>query len=69
MSSETCDVRPPARYPSGLTRTERLHSVQTRSVGTGANADDLVAGFRPGIRATALRAAVTPLADVGSTVE
>ena len=31
-------------------------------VATGTNADDLVAGFRPGIRAAAERGAVTPLA-------
>ena len=34
-------------------------------VATGTNADDLVAGFRPGIRAAADRGAVTPLADAG----
>jgi uncharacterized protein len=34
-------------------------------VATGTNADDLVAGFRPGIRAAAERGAVTPLADAG----
>lgn len=36
-------------------------------VATGTNADDLVAGFRPGIRAAAERGAVTPLADAGLT--
>jgi uncharacterized protein len=36
-------------------------------VATGTNADDLVAGFRPGIRAAAERAAQTPLADAGIT--
>lgn len=36
-------------------------------VATGTNADDLVAGFRPGIRAAAQRGAVTPLADAGLT--
>ncbi len=36
-------------------------------VATGTNADDLVAGFRPGIRAAAERAARTPLADAGLT--
>lgn len=36
-------------------------------VATGTNADDLVAGFRPGLRAAALRGALTPLADVGLT--
>jgi pyridinium-3,5-biscarboxylic acid mononucleotide sulfurtransferase len=34
---------------------------------TGTNADDAVAGFRPGIRAAAERAAVTPLRDSGLT--
>ncbi|HET6560539.1 MAG TPA: ATP-dependent sacrificial sulfur transferase LarE [Marmoricola sp.] len=34
---------------------------------TGTNADDVVAGFRPGIRAAAERAAQTPLADAGIT--
>jgi uncharacterized protein len=34
---------------------------------TGTNADDLVAGFRPGIRAAAQRGARTPLADAGLT--
>lgn len=36
-------------------------------VATGTNADDLVAGFRPGIRAADERGAVTPLADAGLT--
>ena len=36
-------------------------------VATGTNADDMVAGFRPGIRAAAARAAITPLADAGLT--
>lgn len=36
-------------------------------VATGTNADDAVAGFRPGIRAAAERGAVTPLRDVGLT--
>ena len=34
---------------------------------TGTNADDAVAGFRPGIRAAAERGAVTPLLDAGLT--
>ncbi len=34
-------------------------------VATGTNADDVVAGFRPGIGAAAERGAVTPLADAG----
>jgi uncharacterized protein len=36
-------------------------------VATGTNADDVRAGFRPGIRAAAERGAVTPLADAGLT--
>ncbi len=36
-------------------------------VATGTNADDAVAGFRPGIRAAAERGAVTPLRDAGLT--
>ncbi|MBI1758619.1 MAG: ATP-dependent sacrificial sulfur transferase LarE [Actinobacteria bacterium] len=38
-----------------------------RSVATGTNADDGVAGFRPGIRAAAERGAVSPLRDAGLT--
>jgi uncharacterized protein len=34
-------------------------------VATGTNADDAVAGFRPGIRAAAERGAITPLRDAG----
>ncbi len=36
-------------------------------VATGTNADDAVAGFRPGIRAAEERGAVTPLLDAGLT--
>ncbi|MBK5306082.1 MAG: haloacid dehalogenase-like hydrolase [Frankiaceae bacterium] len=36
-------------------------------VATGTNADDAVAGFRPGIAAAADRGAVTPLLDAGLT--
>ena len=36
-------------------------------IATGTNADDVIAGFRPGIRAAAERRAVTPLADAGLT--
>ncbi|MFC5380917.1 ATP-dependent sacrificial sulfur transferase LarE [Aquipuribacter nitratireducens] len=36
-------------------------------VATGTNADDLRAGFRPGIRAAAQARALTPLADAGFT--
>jgi uncharacterized protein len=41
------------------------HGIET--VATGTNADDAVAGFRPGIRAAAERGAVTPLRDAGFT--
>ena len=37
------------------------------AVATGTNADDAVAGFRPGIAAAAARGAVTPLRDAGLT--
>ena len=36
-------------------------------VATGTNADDAVAGFRPGIAAAAQRGALTPLLDAGLT--
>ncbi len=36
-------------------------------VATGTNADDAVAGFRPGIRAADERGAITPLQDAGLT--
>lgn len=36
-------------------------------VATGTNADDVIAGFRPGIAAAATRGAVTPLRDAGLT--
>jgi pyridinium-3,5-biscarboxylic acid mononucleotide sulfurtransferase len=36
-------------------------------VATGTNADDAIAGFRPGIRAAAERGALTPLRDAGFT--
>ena len=36
-------------------------------VATGTNADDAVAGFRPGIQAAAQRGAATPLLDAGLT--
>lgn len=39
------------------------------AVATGTNADDAVAGFRPGIAAAARRGAVTPLLDAGLTKE
>jgi uncharacterized protein len=37
------------------------------AVATGTNADDVVAGFRPGIRAASERGAMTPLLDAGLT--
>jgi uncharacterized protein len=48
-----------------LTEVARSHGVAT--VVTGTNADDAVAGFRPGIRAAAERGAATPLLDAGLT--
>ena len=42
-------------------------SLGIADVVTGTNADDLRAGFRPGIRAAAERGARTPLADAGLT--
>ena len=43
------------------------HSLGLAAVATGTNADDAVAGFRPGIRAAAERGARTPLLDAGLT--
>ncbi|MEJ7630341.1 MAG: ATP-dependent sacrificial sulfur transferase LarE [Nocardioidaceae bacterium] len=37
------------------------------AVATGTNADDVLAGFRPGIKAAAERSATTPLLDAGLT--
>jgi uncharacterized protein len=54
--AELLDVLAPLALEQGL-----------RHVATGTNADDLVAGFRPGIRAAAERSARTPLADAGLT--
>ena len=42
-------------------------SLGLAAVATGTNADDALAGFRPGIRAAADRGAVTPLLDAGLT--
>ena len=42
-------------------------SLGVPAVATGTNADDAVAGFRPGIRAAAERGALTPLRDAGLT--
>ena len=42
-------------------------SLGLAGVATGTNADDAVAGFRPGIRAAADRGALTPLRDAGLT--
>ena len=41
--------------------------LEMAAVATGTNADDLVAGFRPGIRAAAIAGAITPLSDAGLT--
>lgn len=54
--AELLDVLAPLAAAQGLAH-----------VATGTNADDVVAGFRPGIRAAAERGAVTPLADAGLT--
>lgn len=54
--SELLDVLVPLAGEHGLAH-----------VATGTNADDVVAGFRPGIGAAAERGAVTPLADAGLT--
>ena len=54
--SELLDVVGPLAAEHGLA-----------AVATGTNADDAVAGFRPGIRAAAERGAVTPLLDAGLT--
>ncbi len=44
-----------------------LPLAEGRAVATGTNADDAVAGFRPGIAAAAQRGALTPLRDAGLT--
>lgn len=54
--SELIDVLAPVARQHGL-----------GAVATGTNADDAVAGFRPGIRAAAERGALTPLRDAGLT--
>lgn len=54
--SELLDVLAPLAIEHGLSH-----------MATGTNADDLRAGFRPGIRAAAERGVVTPLADAGLT--
>ncbi len=54
--AELLDVLTPLATEHGL-----------RHVATGTNADDVVAGFRPGIRAARERDAITPLADAGLT--
>jgi len=46
-----------------LTPLARQHAMSV--VATGTNADDAVAGFRPGIAAAAERGAITPLRDAG----
>ena len=45
------------------------HDLGLQHVATGTNADDAVAGFRPGIRAATERGAVTPLLAAGLTKE
>ncbi len=56
--AELLDVLAPLATEQGLAH-----------VATGTNADDAVAGFRPGIRAASERGAVTPLRDAGLTKE
>jgi pyridinium-3,5-biscarboxylic acid mononucleotide sulfurtransferase len=46
---------------------EVAHDLGMAAVATGTNADDALAGFRPGIRAAAERGAITPLLDAGLT--
>lgn len=43
------------------------HRLRLAAVATGTNADDAVAGFRPGMRAAQERGAITPLRDSGLT--
>jgi uncharacterized protein len=47
--------------------TPLARQLDMAAVATGTNADDVVAGFRPGIRAAAIAGAVTPLSDAGLT--
>lgn len=47
--------------------TPLAHELDIDVIATGTNADDVVAGFRPGIRAAAERGAITPLRDAGLT--
>lgn len=58
-------------YFCKATLVDALGTVLTGTPGelvvTGTNADDLSAGWRPGIRAAAERGAGTPLADTGTT--
>jgi len=58
-------------YFCKATLVDALGTVLTGTPGelvvTGTNADDLRAGWRPGIRAAAERGAGTPLADTGTT--
>lgn len=54
--AELLDVLTPLAAEKGLAH-----------VATGTNADDAVAGFRPGIRAAAERGAIAPLRDAGLT--
>ncbi len=58
----------------GFCKSELLDTLATLAgelglavVATGTNADDAIAGFRPGIAAAAARGAVTPLSDAGLT--
>jgi uncharacterized protein len=45
--------------------TPIAEDLELQHIATGTNADDVLAGYRPGIRAAAERGAVTPLRDAG----
>ena len=49
--------------------TPLADEIEIGTVATGTNADDIRAGFRPGIQAAAQAGAVTPLSDAGLTKE
>ncbi len=79
VAPETDELNRPGYRENGATRCffckaellDVLAPLATRLglawVATGTNADDAVAGFRPGIRAAAERGAATPLLDAGLT--
>jgi uncharacterized protein len=81
LSPRTDEMRRPRYVANGPDRcfhckaelldvlTPLAHELGLAAIATGTNADDVVAGFRPGIRAAARAGAVTPLADVGMSKE